>query len=161
MTTIGPLIGTFGFFTILFVVGKFFQKREREDRKRRAEALVLSMNLFQLGTFNLHSGETSAFKIDCDALTDGDLDCIAYLLAAKLPFFGPVEGIPSGGLRLAEKMRKYSLNSVHTLLIVDDVLTTGGSLEKHRNGRDAIGAVIFSRGAELDWVVPLFKMVER
>lgn len=39
MTTVGPLIGTFGFFSILFGVGKLFQWQERKDRKRRAEAL--------------------------------------------------------------------------------------------------------------------------
>ncbi|KKL20362.1 hypothetical protein LCGC14_2456230, partial [marine sediment metagenome] len=46
-----------------------------------------------------------------------------------------------------------------TLLIVDDVLTTGASMEKQRAGRtNTIGAVIFARGDCPAWVKPLFAM---
>jgi len=114
------------------------------------------MDLFQLGYFRLHSGDDSRFKIECDALTDGSLRCIAYLLSLRLPPFGSVEGVPLGGLRLAEKLKPYRTQG--PLLIVDDVVTTGGSMERHRAGREAIGAAIFGRGKVPDWVTPLFPM---
>ncbi len=55
--------------------------------------------------------------------------------------------MPIGGLRLAQAMQPY-VSSSGPLLIVDDVLTTGQSMEKHRAGREAIGAVIFMRSWE-------------
>jgi orotate phosphoribosyltransferase len=121
------------------------------------------MNLFQSGFYTLHSGRISTFKIDCDALTDDDINTIALLLAQRLPAFKTVEGVPSGGLRLAEAMSKYATQKtffgVPKLLIVDDVFTTGSSMEKHRGGREATGAVIFARGETPNWITPLFSMM--
>jgi orotate phosphoribosyltransferase len=115
------------------------------------------MNLFQLGSFSLHAGQTSGFKIDCEALVSADLECIACLLSKRLPNFGSVEGVPTGGLNLASWMKQYVTHG--SLLIVDDVLTTGTSIIRQRNNRpDVIGAVIFSRGLKLDWVTNLFTM---
>src|SRR6266498_867516 len=124
------------------------------------------MNLFQKGDFSLHSGKSSEFKIDCDSLTDEDIDTIAFLLSKRLPLFGEVQGVPRGGLRLAEAMKQFVMpprSSDYPLLIVDDVLTSGGSMEKHRKdygGPDTIGAVIFDRGeAERPgWITALFTM---
>ncbi len=110
-----------------------------------------------MGKFTLHAGDTSDFKIDCDALDDDDLDCVAFLLSRRLAAFGSVEGVPTGGLRLAEKMKQYATSG--GLLIVDDVLTTGVSMEEQRAGRGASGAVIYARGAVPAWVTPLFTMV--
>lgn len=59
------------------------------------------MNLFQHGDFTLHSGARSNFKIDCDALTDEDIDSIARIIVKWLP--APVRGvlgIPIRGVRL-------------------------------------------------------------
>lgn len=116
-------------------------------------------NLFQFGSFILHSGEYSDFKIDCDALTDDDLKALAFITAKRLPPYWKVEGVPSGGLRFALSLQKY-LSDIHTrfVLIVDDVLTTGASMERQRDGRNAIGVVIFARGPVPDWVIPLFVM---
>jgi len=74
-------------------------------------------------------------------------------VADKLKF-GAVEGVPSGGLRFAEALRQYQ--SAGPLLIADDVLTTGASMELHRAGRDALGVVIFARGPCPAWVAPKF-----
>jgi len=148
-------------------------------------------DLFRLGSFTLHSGDTSGWKLDCDALTEGDLRCLAWLLAERLPAFGEVEGVPTGGTRLAEAVKTYSRcvcghtrdahhNTSHNgqpssthcsqlcgcrvfqahgrLLIVDDVCTTGASMEAHRRGRDALGAVLFARGPVPSWVYSLFSM---
>lgn len=112
------------------------------------------MNLLQLGDFALASGRKSRFKIDCDALSDADIATAAAWLAELLPPFGWVEGVPRGGLRLAAALRFYA--SIGPLLVVDDVFTTGNSMERQRAGREAIGAVIFARGPCPPWVTPLF-----
>lgn len=115
-----------------------------------------STTLFQLGEFTLHSGMQSAWKIDCDALTDTDIATLAVMLKEILPAFGSVEGIPHGGLRLAAALAAFATGG--PILIVDDVLTTGRSMEEQRNGRDAIGAVIFARAACPKWITPLFML---
>lgn len=118
------------------------------------------MGLFRLGDFTLSSGEPSPFKIDCDALTEGDWEAAAAMLARRLPPFSSVEGIPSGGLPLAAAMRRHARwGGDGNLLLVDDVLTTGGSMERARKrypGRRVVGAVLFARGPCPDWVTPLF-----
>lgn len=101
------------------------------------------MSLIELGQYRLASGNQSFFKLDCDALTDDDILACAVLLHRRLPEFGRIEGVPAGGLRLATAMKEFATTG--PLLIVDDVVTTGGSMEKHRAGREAIGACIFFR----------------
>lgn len=114
--------------------------------------------LFRAGNFKLHSGEESGFKIDCDALTGEDIETLARMLADRLPLFGRVEGVPQGGLRLAAAMERYARPAQSAVLIVDDVLTSGGSMEEQRAGRDAIGAVVFARREPPAWVTPLFML---
>jgi orotate phosphoribosyltransferase len=116
-------------------------------------------NLFRLGHHILSSGVVSPYKIDCDALLDEDWECIAWLLARLPPTFGSVEGVPTGGLKLAEQMRRYK--SYGKPLIVDDVYTTGASMLIQQANRDVRGAVVFSRVQRvLPWVTPLFTMTE-
>lgn len=114
------------------------------------------MSLFIQGGFRLHSGAFSAWKIECDNLTDEDIETIALMLSEALPRFGSVEGIPRGGLRIAEALEPYVTTGLP--LVVDDVLTTGRSMEEQRAGREVLGAVIFQRGRGLSWVTPLFAM---
>lgn len=117
------------------------------------------MNLFQSGHFVLNSGLVTDFKIDCDALADDDIETIALLLAHRLPFFSAVEGVPRGGLRLAAAMKKFTVEDGYHTLIVDDVFTTGGSIERQRAHRvGVIGAVIFARGETPAWITPLFRL---
>lgn len=115
--------------------------------------LIADCALFQRGDFTLHSGEKSGIKIDCDALTDTDLDTIAWMLVGRLPAFGSVEGVPQGGLRLARILERYT--TMGHPLIVDDVYTTGASMEAQRGDRMAHGAVIFARREPPPWIVPL------
>ncbi len=115
------------------------------------------MDLFKLGEFKSHSGDTLQWKIDCDALTVEDWSCLAWMIFDKVGKFGEVEGVPKGGLIL-EALLTFYIYEPGPLLIVDDVLTTGNSMEEHRNGRDAIGAVVFARGPCPDWITPIFRM---
>jgi len=111
------------------------------------------MTLFKRGDFQLHSGELSSWKIDCDALTDEDIETLARLIADRFTF-GFVEGIATGGWRLAKALEKWVTTG--KLLIVDDVLTTGASMEEQRAGREAVGVVIFARGVCASWITPMF-----
>ena len=119
-------------------------------------------NLFNWGKFKSHSGKELDFKIECGALTDVDLDCLAEIIASKNRF-KKVIGIPKGGTRLAAKLKKYTQYNSNTLLIVDDVLTTGQSMNlakeyHHSHYFNIFGVVIFARGECPDWVTPIFRM---
>lgn len=127
------------------------------------------MHLFQLGDFVLNSGARSSWKIECDALADEDWESLALMIHDVVGPFRSVEGVPGGGLMLASFLKgKTTANAPH--LIVDDVLTTGGSMELARTAfwkgigkRDEgiIGAVVFARGPCPSWITPLFQMPEK
>ena len=117
-------------------------------------------DLFVDGEFTSHSGLRLPFKIDCDVLTDGDIDTLASAISRRLVRFSAVYGIPRGGVRLADALARLggTGSQLDPLLIVDDVLTTGASMREARDrfGPNTIGIVIFARGPCPDWVVPIF-----
>lgn len=121
------------------------------------------MNLFNLGHFVLHAGKSSAWKIDCDYLTNGDLQTLAALITKLAGPFREVRGVPTGGLRLARYLEPYRQKDGPCLL-VDDVLTTGSSMEAMRHTADkdleVVGAVIFARGPCPSWVKAVFQVLE-
>lgn len=116
--------------------------------------------LFQHGRFTLHSGQVSPLKIECDALGETDWDTLARIVAARLTF-SAVLPVPMGGIPFAKALRPHC-GGKGPLLIVDDVLTTAGSMEQARElhgDPDAIGAVVFARGPCPSWVTPIFQQV--
>jgi len=128
------------------------------------------MNLFQGEYVWLHSHEATDFKIDCDALTDDDLVSLAKIISRKISF-GRVYGIPRGGERLVKALEKYKSPYKNTILVVDDVLTTGSSFRQFRRQLEkelditqdipeVIGICIFCRRPENkpDWVMSVFDM---
>ena len=117
------------------------------------------MELFRLGNFTAHSGQELSFKIECDALSDKDLRTLAALAARRLAF-SEVMGVPQGGILFASFLERYTKKD-GPLLIVDDVLTTGNSMETARRacGSDeVIGLVIFARGPCPSWIKPIFSL---
>ncbi len=130
------------------------------------------MNLFQLGDFTLNSGTKSKWKLECDALGAKDIEALAEMIRQLVGPFGSVEGVPRGGLRLAEALKPFvDLNGPH--LIVDDVLTTGGSMGRIKtdwcdrtnrslgpNFGECMGAVIFARGQCPHWIKAVLQMPE-
>lgn len=89
------------------------------------------MTLFQTGTFDLNSGRASSFKIDCDTLDEEDWATLARLTAHRLvPPFREAVGIPEGGHRFAAALNRYATEG--SILIADDVCTTGGSFGRFR-----------------------------
>lgn len=114
------------------------------------------MAIFRSDHFVSHSGIELTWKVECEALDGEDWGCLATLASRILPPFGEVEGIPRGGLRFAEALKRY-VRSGGRLLIVDDVCTTGRSFEDARRGRDAVGVVAFARSSDYPrWVVPIW-----
>jgi orotate phosphoribosyltransferase len=122
-------------------------------------------NLFVTQDITLSSGQKSDFKIECDVLTDADIETLARLIGQKYEFNVAI-GIPTGGTRLAHALQKYSDKSSKTVLLVDDVLTTGMSMERMRLELGLQGVkyltaiVIFARGKCPDWITPMFQMWE-
>lgn len=88
-------------------------------------------DLFQYGSFTGHSGISLPWKLDCDALTDGDLEALAEIVRQKF-IFSDVHGVPRGGIRFAEALRPHCKPGYPTL-IVDDVMTTGKSMIEMRH----------------------------
>jgi len=101
------------------------------------------LNLFQLGEFISHSGNTLEWKIECDSLTDEDWNCLAKIISQRTRF-GSVYGIPSGGTKLALALEKYITPGHPLRLVVDDVYTTGKSMKEVMEGND-LGFVVFAR----------------
>jgi len=136
------------------------------DRKiKRMIDENVKKSLFEKKEFIMHSGEKSDFKIECDMLTNGDIQTLAYLISKKFKFNG-VYGVPRGGIRLAEALKRYVDKRALDFLIVDDVLTTGNSMieaaKKFKDRRSLVGVVIFSRSKYTipRWIHPIFNMYE-
>lgn len=140
------------------------------------------MSLFTPGEFWSHSGVKLTFKVECDCLTERDLDLFAELIVTRLyppdrHTFRRVVGVPktqpggrdNGGV-LAQYVRRHlKLTEADNsrVLIVDDVLTTGASMYEqrvllgdHATVVSCLGAVIFARGPCPEWVRPLFTLNE-
>lgn len=114
------------------------------------------MSLFKHGEFVLHSGDKADFLIDCYALTQMDIDALAAFVAPRLKPFAEVKPIPKGGARFGTALMPYR-SAVGGLLVVDDVLTTGSSMEAARGDREDVqGVVLFARGPYPTWVRPIF-----
>ena len=114
----------------------------------------------QFGWFSSHSKFQLPWKIDCDGLDTRDWECIANIIRWKFAF-GRVVGIPRGGLRLQHLLENH-VEFGYPTLIVDDVLTTGRSMEEARKSIDGpvIGVVVFARGKVDDWIWPIFTVNE-
>lgn len=115
------------------------------------------MALFVDSEFTGHAGGKLKFKIECDALSDEDIETIASIIARSYTFRS-VHGIPRGGLRLAKALQKHC-SAEGSVLIVDDVLTSGASMEEAKKKiGSAIGIVIFARGIRPNWVKAVFEL---
>lgn len=134
----------------------------------------MTTNLIQLGDFVLNSGAESKWKLECDRFIEENAEGLAYLIRLLVGPFGSVEGVPRGGLRLAYELARWR-SPAGPHLIVDDVLTTGGSMERARNSyaenhpgevapivkhTQVIGAVVFARGRCPAWITPLLQLPE-
>ena len=127
------------------------------------------MAVFQKKDFIMHSGGLAHWKIECEKYSEEDFETFAWLIAQKAKTIigedrtgvREIYGVPFGGKMIEEKFIPY-LDKWGTLrLIVDDVLTTGKSMEKakiEKGWSDAIGIVIYARGTYPNWIKPIFAM---
>lgn len=115
------------------------------------------MSLFRNEPFVSAGGIPLLWKTECDVLTDDDWECIASIVGPMLTF-ARVEGVPTGGRSFAQALEPYAHGQ--GLLIVDDVFTTGGSMERHRDGRFAEGVVLFARNPTPEWIRPVWSLTE-
>jgi len=129
-----------------------------DDIAQQILQLFEQQPLFRLGDFTLHSGDKSRWLIDCSVLSDEDWNTLAYMIQESITF-GKVIGIPKGGLKLASALEQYKSDSNITL-VVDDVFTTGKSMEEERakHTEPTLGAVIFARSACASWIHPVFQL---
>ena len=124
------------------------------------------------GDFTSHAGLKLPWKIECDALTDEEIETFALIISKRVKF-KTVFGIPRGGIRIANTLEKYADPDGQDHLIVDDVYTTGTSMKqaaadfhkanpKFYNGRrSVVGYVLFARnpiGLYDGWINPVFQM---
>ncbi len=126
--------------------------------------------LFKQIDFISHSGYNLKWKIECDALSDEELETLASVIKTKIEneYFRyaikEIVGIPTGGLRIAECLKKQIKidELLGTLvIIVDDVLTTGKSMEEYKKWYSAyscLGFVLFARGTPNKWIKPVFQL---
>jgi hypothetical protein len=116
--------------------------------------------MIEFGEFRSHSGMLLTYKINCDDFTDEDW-CGCAEIIRRVLVFRCVIGVPTGGLKLQKALIPF-INPTGPVLIVDDVFTTGRSMEDYRlrYQEPVIGAVIFARGPTPAWICPLFIVSE-
>ena len=122
------------------------------------------MNIFQQVDFKSHAGLDLRWKIECDGVSKKEWKCLAEMILdyEKRPFQSAI-GIPRGGVFLGALLNEYSTQKFDDpYLIVDDVLTTGGSMvdfrKEHFSGKETFGWVVFARGFPPQWCRSLFQM---
>ena len=125
------------------------------------------MGIFQQYNFTSHSGLSLDWKIECNELDNEDYRTLAHLVAKKYKFYEAI-GIPHGGEPFAMALNEYIREESDNLLIVDDILTTGKSMEEMRSHAfvraswitevsNIQGIVIFSRIKDVPkWIQPIF-----
>jgi len=123
------------------------------------------MNLFQSVDFKSHAGLDLSWKIEMDALEDEEWVTISQMILELSEPFREAIGVPRGGTRLGKLLNQHGTGKRdNPILIVDDVLTTGGSMEDFkrkrlfRNPTKYIGWVVFARGYPPSWCKALFQM---
>ena len=122
-------------------------------------------HLFQSVDFKSHSGLELKWKIECDAISDPEWFTISQMIMEIASPFKEAVGIPRGVTKLGNLLNQYGTGKREDpICIVDDVLTTGGSMEEFkikrswRNPTDYIGWVVFARIETPKWVTALFQM---
>lgn len=118
------------------------------------------MNLFQEGAFEARSG-VLPWKVECDELTAADWAWAAARVAERY-WIRYIHVVPRGGLKFARALSQYQDRAGEHTLIVDDVLTTGDSMEKARRqctlkGFPCVGIVMFARIRPASWIEPIWQ----
>lgn len=130
------------------------------------------MNLFINESFKSHSGLMLPFKIECDALSDDDIECFARIAHEQmgLPWnqIGKVVAVgerrasrlsPHAPTRLARALRPWATKGGPYALVIDDVYTTGASIADEMAKHEmSMGLVIFAREDPLPGIDYIFAL---
>ena len=136
------------------------------------------IDLFQTGNFVSHAGLNLTWKIEMDAISDAEWECLAkMILEIEHRPFRAATGIPRGGVALGVALNQHATgNDNDPLLIVDDVWTTGTSFREiveHPDMKEWIGVhslydpwqsanwfgwVVFARTPTIKPIRALFEM---
>ena len=125
------------------------------------------IDLFQKIDFTSHAGLDLTWKIEMDALSHREWECISHMIRELSPPFREAIGIPRGGNVLGKLLNRHGTGKEeHPICIVDDVLTTGMSMDTYREEMDierwqkscALGWVVFARVRPPKWIKELFQM---
>lgn len=126
----------------------------------------MTIDLFQKIDFKSHSGLDLSWKLEMDALTNNEWKCIAHMIMDYSKPFQAAIGIPRGGIKISQYLNEYATGiSTDPYMLVDDVMTTGGSMEnykkEHLKNNHVMGWVVFARGSVPIWCDALFRMPYR
>lgn len=105
--------------------------------------------------------EAARYRLLPDALTPAAWAALAAMAMERFDLrFSLVRGVPRGGLPFARALERYAHPLWARTLIVDDVLTTGGSLARVRAQfpNDPLALVTFVRGPVPDDVMALWTL---
>ena len=116
----------------------------------------MSINLFQKIDFISHAGLPMKWKIECDALTENDWECLTQMIIELEPQkWRAAVGIPRGGIPLGMALNKFGTgNPDHPILIADDVYTTGTSFKDYKQQH-------YANEYTLEWCVFARKPTEK
>ena len=128
-------------------------------------SVMQAIDLFQSVDFKSHSGLDLTWKIEMDTLSDPEWFTICRMIMEYSSPFREAIGIPRGGIKLGNLLNQHGTGKREDpVLLVDDVLTTGESMNEFkrkrqwRNPTKYIGWVVFARNKCPDWVTALFQM---
>ena len=115
--------------------------------------------MFRLGEYKSRSGRMLPYKVECNDLTYEDMIAIADHIKRNYEF-GAIYAMSENMIPIT-KMLKEHMSCHRTILVLDDVLTTGETFKTFKNtykGKfDIIGVVIFARGKCPSWVKPIWR----
>ncbi len=107
--------------------------------------------------------------IDCRTLSEADWSCIARQVTKRHVPFGRVVSASEGGENLVQALEPHQDPTSGYVLVVDDVLTTGSSMEEARRKlvaggthiNDVLGFVFCARASCPSWVTPWLMLNRR
>ncbi len=132
---------------------------------------VVIGSLFMNVKFKSSAGLDLLWKIECDRMAPGDWECLAARVAERFTFqyvYGVPKGKPTGkdnGAAFADACRKHTTDDGDYYMIVDDVWTTGGSIEATKKATEhrfpnlpRVGVTAWNRSGKVppQWIASIF-----
>jgi hypothetical protein len=122
------------------------------------------MTIFRKGEFQLYSGRTAEWNIDCGNLSDEDWECIRDLILERFPNFSKVDYAARSGEKLRDLLTPFSTSG--DILLVNDVLDIQAFQDRrlwyrtraNYHNKEIIGYVVFAMMPCPNWVRALWQL---